>query len=98
MASGKLITFVPGKLEPIVTPWKKDKRDGEEGDEEEPPLKLLQEMVDGWIGSILVTYRGKSRTGYFNEEGELKQMSYNQRASEMCGTTIVGPFVISIPD
>jgi hypothetical protein len=98
MAFGKLITFVPGQTVPSVVPWKKDEKEGEEGEEEEPPLKLLHQTLNGWIDAINVTYEGKLRSGYFNADGELKQMLYNQRASEICCIRILGPFAISIPD
>ena len=58
--------------------------------EEKPTLEQAQAIVGGWIEMITV---GDMQI-LFDEEGLLKQLPLNEKASEMFGRPLYGPVLI----
>ena len=58
--------------------------------EEKPTLEQAQAIVGGWIEMITV---GDMQV-LFDEEGLLKQLPINEKASEMFGRPLYGPVLI----
>lgn len=64
----------------------------------QPPLETLQRCIGGgYIESVKVHY-GKTRQAYVDEDGLIKNLPFNERASFLYGRRIVGDMVIWIPD
>jgi hypothetical protein len=91
--SGKLIVVdVDGTVNPLVWPEKN-----------RPELRLLQQIVEGYIEPVQVRYEGRVREAYVNEEGIPKGLPHNFLATSMLteryfGNTIFGKMVIWVPD
>lgn len=62
---------------------------------EEQPLEVLQKVVGGWIEHVQLR---DGRSMWVNEEGLMKGLAYNPKASEMAGRSIVGPVAITPPE
>ncbi len=69
--------------------------------EHEPGLAILQETVEGYVELIKgVLYQdpedGKQHSVflYVNEDGRLKHLPLNKRATELCGFELVGNIVV----
>ena len=58
--------------------------------DEKPTLEQAQAIVGGWIEMITV---GDMQV-LFDEEGLLKQLPLNEKASEMFGRPLYGPVLI----
>jgi hypothetical protein len=58
--------------------------------EEKPTLEQAQAIIGGWIEMITV---GDMQI-IFDEEGLIKQLPINERASEMFGRPLYGPVLI----
>ena len=70
----------------------------------QPPLKMLQDAVEGYIERVKVRFEGRVRDAYVNEDGISKGFQVNPQACRLVsgtifeGSTIVGPLAIWIPD
>lgn len=66
-----------------------------------PPLATLQRAVgdklEVYIELIHVSYRGKVRESYVDEEGPRKRLPINPIATSMYGRPLVGNLVMWIP-
>jgi len=63
--------------------------------DKEQPLKVLQDIVGGWIEHVPLP---DGRSMWANEEGLMKGLAYNPQASELSGRMIVGPVAITPPE
>ena len=68
-----------------------------------PILDRLNEAVNGYIEGVRVTFEGKVREAYVNEEGLLRGLPKNNHAMAMLygmyqGAYIVGNLCIVVPD
>ncbi len=82
----------------IIQPDGTETREGYAGDE--PELEQLQRAVGGLIELVQVTFEGADRIAFINEEGKLKGLRYNQRATDIWHgdfDELVGPLVILVP-
>jgi len=61
---------------------------------EQPSLKELQNLVDGYIERVPCTYKSKKEVMIINEEGRLKSLPVNMYASDYYNGVIVGDAVI----
>jgi hypothetical protein len=59
-----------------------------------PTLKAAQDMVEGYVEARRFTFGGVEAQALFNEDGLLKEMEPNLRASLLVGCMLVGPVVI----
>lgn len=59
-------------------------------------LKELQTHVGGFIEVIRVTWQGESKVAFVNEEGLLKRLEHNPRASHYFGYDVCGTMVIML--
>jgi len=62
-------------------------------------LERAQALVGGYVELLNVTYTSKQRRDHpaqmlVNEEGLLRNMAFNARASDIAKRTIVGPAVV----
>tara|TARA_R110000824_G_scaffold293117_1_gene481505 strand:+ start:62 stop:295 length:234 start_codon:yes stop_codon:yes gene_type:complete len=57
----------------------------------EPSLVTLQDTVGGWIEAIPCI---DGRLMYANEDGRMKQLPINERASELAGRIILGSVAV----
>tara|TARA_R100001163_G_C4870421_1_gene72466 strand:- start:40 stop:324 length:285 start_codon:yes stop_codon:yes gene_type:complete len=70
--------------------------DGEEThveSKEKPDLKEMQEMVGGYIEIVKCKYNDEWKTMILNEEGKLRNLDLNTKATEMYSNNGIG-----IPD
>jgi hypothetical protein len=63
-------------------------------DVKRPTLKAAQDMVEGYVEALRFERDGIAAQALFNEDGMLKKMELNPRASEIIGWPIVGPAII----
>ena len=61
--------------------------------EKKPSLKTVQDLVDGYVELINIPNKPDWQM-LVNEDGRMKQLPYNEEASELCGRQIVGHAVI----
>jgi hypothetical protein len=61
---------------------------------QKPTLKAAQDMVEGYVEALRFERDGIAAQALFNEDGMLKKMELNPRASEIIGWPIVGPAII----
>jgi len=61
--------------------------------EKKPSLETLQDLVDGYVELIHIPNKPDWQM-LVNEDGRMKQLPYNEEASELCGRPIVGHAVI----
>ena len=59
--------------------------------DEEPDFKDMQKIVGGYFTIIPLS---SNKTMFVNEEGELRQLKINKKATEMVGYTIYGNVLI----
>jgi hypothetical protein len=59
-----------------------------------PNLDRYQELVGGYIERIICKYKGKRCEMLINEEGKLKQLPFNAKASACTSHDIVGDAVV----
>ena len=59
--------------------------------DKEPPLKTIQEIVNGYI---TILYLGDGRTMYVNEDGILLDLPLNKKATEMVGFEVYGKAIV----
>jgi len=59
--------------------------------DEEPDFKDIQKIVGGYFTIIPLS---SNKTMFVNEEGELRQLKINKKATEMVGYTIYGNVLI----
>ena len=64
-----------------------------ENGEKKPSLKTVQDLVDGYVELINIPNKPDWQM-LVNEDGRMKQLPYNEKASELCGRPIVGHAVI----
>jgi len=64
-----------------------------EHDEDKPTLKVVQGLVGGYAELIPLLHKPEWQM-VVNEDGRMKQLPYNEEASEICGRPIVGHAVI----
>ena len=91
MATHKYRQFVIVEIDGATTPIKAL-----------PTLAFIQATVGGLIEGVEVVYNGRRRQAYVNEEGRLRDLPYNPKASRLyCAAHpfasvpgIVGPMVI----
>lgn len=65
--------------------------DGEVTDLERSDLNAVQEAVAGYAE---IVYRDSKRMVLGNEEGTLRGMECNSKASDLCSKYLVGPIVV----
>lgn len=67
-----------------------------------PELEVLQKIVGGWIEMLPggVTFEGRVRKAFVNEEGLLRGMPANPAATGMCRLQhrLVGNMAVWVPD
>lgn len=61
-----------------------------------PTLSRMQEYVEGYIQPVHGRHEGRAATLLVNEEGTLKRMLVNLRATAIAGQVIVGPAVVLV--
>jgi len=61
---------------------------------ERPTLKAAQDMVQGYVEALRFERDGIKAQALFNEDGLLKHMEPNLRASLLVGAALVGPVLI----
>lgn len=61
--------------------------------EKKPSLKTVQDLVDGYVELINIPNKPDWQM-LVNEDGRMKQLPYNEKASELCGRPVVGHAVI----
>lgn len=61
---------------------------------QKPTLKAAQDMVEGYVEALRFKFGGIAGQALFNEEGLLKDMEPNLRASLLVGRSLVGPVII----
>tara|TARA_B100000780_G_scaffold278895_1_gene254242 strand:+ start:1696 stop:1935 length:240 start_codon:yes stop_codon:yes gene_type:complete len=59
--------------------------------ETEPDITIIQEIVNGYFTIIPLT---KNKSMYVDEEGELKELKVNVKATEIVGYNIYGNVLI----
>ena len=59
--------------------------------EEEPDFRVIQKIVGGYFTSIRLS---NGKLMYVNEEGELRNIKYNNQATKLVGYTIYGTALI----
>jgi len=59
-----------------------------------PTLVEMQMIVGGYIQPLQVDHEGHRRTMIVNEEGKLRSLPLNLRATKIAGLTIVGDVLI----
>ncbi len=68
---------------------------------DEPELEVLQAAVGGLIELVQVGFDGADRIAFINEEGKLKRLPINHRATAMWDGSrfdvLVGPIAILLP-
>lgn len=64
-----------------------------ENGEKKPSLKTVQDLVDGYVELINIPNKPDWQM-LVNEDGRMKQLPYNEEASELCGRPVVGHAVI----
>jgi len=64
-----------------------------ENGEKKPSLKTVQDLVDGYVELINIPNKPDWQM-LVNEDGRMKQLPYNEKASELCGRPVVGHAVI----
>lgn len=57
---------------------------------EEPSLKELQDAVEGYIEHISLMWNGKPAHGYVNEDGKLRRLPNNTKATAVYHNIIQG--------
>ena len=88
MGSGTLVVIESWTEEERLVQWS--------GPYHEPLLQQLQELVQGYVEAVDITYKGKVCTAWVNEEARLRNMPLNVQASIVCGFRVYGPLVINI--
>ncbi len=78
MADKKVTLIRADGTEVVLTPEKK------------PTLEQMQVWVDGYIEVVHVLYNGRRCAMGVNEEGKLRNLPANTKASQIFGQTIVG--------
>jgi len=63
-------------------------------DVKKPTLKAAQDMVQGYVEALRFERDGVKAQALFNEDGLLKDMEPNLRASLIVGCGLVGPVII----
>lgn len=63
-------------------------------DIQKPTLKAAQDMVQGYVEALRFERDGVEAQALFNEDGLLKHMEPNLRASLIVGCALVGPVII----
>lgn len=63
-----------------------------------PKLEVMQRLVGGYIERVRVSWQGRKRDAYVDEDGLAKQLPPNFNATRLCGMFIVGSIVIWVPD
>ena len=64
-----------------------------ENGEKKPSLKTVQDLVDGYVELINIPNKPDWQM-LVNEDGRMKQLPYNEKASKLCGRPVVGHAVI----
>ena len=59
----------------------------------DPDIKKIQEIVGGYFAVIQLT---ENQIMYVNEEGELKNLTFNKEASDIAGTSVYGNVLIVV--
>lgn len=62
-------------------------------EERAPTLEEAQEIVGGFV-QLVLSPEHEDWQILVNEEGLLKELPYNEEATKLCGTGIVGPAII----